>query len=183
MDLRKYGSEITGYNPGHERMRILPLLVIAAAMAAKKGKEAYDKNKAEKRAASNATAQGEVDRQVAQQALNRRRLVLQNLAKALGREGFFDSGGGGAFTAAGAGDDWTLPGVPKIKTGGTFGAVLGGAASGAMDGAGAYYGAPTSSPVRQPAGAFMGGSTSPSSSYNALGAGRRDLLDRDYFRV
>lgn len=146
-----FRSDITGYDPTLGRMRILPLLAIGAAMAAKKIAGNISKNKAEKKAAANASAVAESQRADAQKALNRRRTVLTNLAKALDREGFygdFGSPAGGAVPAGtgspgAADDDWTLAGVPEFKAGGsTLGAIGGGLLGGAMDAVGAYYDTP-----------------------------------------
>ncbi len=107
------------------------------------------KHRAKRKAGEAAQTVAEAQREAAQKELNRRRTVLANVAKALDREGFYDSAGG-ISPSAFATDDWTLPAIPKAYTGsweGDFSSGLDSAMDTATAAIMARYNQPTVSPV------------------------------------
>lgn len=117
------------------------------------------KHISKRKAANAADEAAQKARDVAQQAMNRRRTALSALAKALGREGYFgdvtqDPGSShsvgpegtpvgpapGAAYSFGNPDDWTLPGITKVDRGSWFGDFMPGLDSAAGDVGSMYLG-------------------------------------------
>lgn len=152
-----FRSDITGYDPRTARLRFPPLIIVAAALAAKKGIEAVQKNKAAKLDAKNNKAASDAQTTNAQRDLNRSATARASLKSRLhayhqaqAKAGVADSADAynpeldDAFVKDHAynADDYTLEAMPLQQTRSTLGVAAEGAGMGAADAVAQYYSQP-----------------------------------------